>query len=102
MQALYEGEKRTIEVQVIRRRGSGTFSVTAPERRILDEARNVVTDFDWSGANWNADESIVSALFDSTQAGLSAPGLYYMQFRFVIGTDRIEHEVAVQVREWGP
>lgn len=102
MQALYEGEKRVIEVQLKRRRGSGAISLTSPERRILDANRDVASGFDWASATWNSTDEIISTLFDSTQAALQTPGVYYLQFRGVIGADRPEFEVQVVVREWGP
>lgn len=102
MQSLFEGEKRTIECEVKRRRGSGTVTITTPERRILDQNRAVVTGYDWAAATWNESDQVISAMFDSTAAALSAVGRYYMQFRGVIGADRPETEIVVEVREWGP
>ena len=101
MQTVYEGEKRTIECQVKRRRGTGAITLSTPERRILTALRTVATGFDWAAATWNADDEVISALFDSTVTAISTPGTYYMQFRGVIGADRPEHEVTIILRDWG-
>ena len=97
-----EGDKRDISVLVERVRGSGTIPVTVPERRILNSVRTLVTGYDWAAATWDAGESSLTTLFDSTATGLSAPGTYFVQLRCVIGGERYADEVEVRVREVGP
>ena len=99
---LYEGEKRDVVVSVTRMRGSGFWSLTSPQYRIVTAERALVTGFNWATASWDATSGELSALFDSTAAGLTAPGTYYMQLRCTIGAELYEAEVRVDVSEWGP
>jgi hypothetical protein len=99
---IFEGAKETVAMQLRRLRGSGTPTVTTPERRILNASRGLIAGFDWAAAAFDTATSEISALFDSSLAALSAVGTYYMQFRLTIGTDRIADEVRVDVTEWGP
>jgi len=102
MITLKEGEKRTIAAKVKRRRGSGAITLTNPERRIVDANFALVVGFDWGAATWDATKNEISALFDSTLAGLTAVGDYYMELRGVIGPERYGIKVKVTVEEWGP
>lgn len=97
-----EGVKLDIAVKVERTRGTGTITMTSPERRILDGSRALVTGYDWGAALWDDSNKELYALFDSTVSGLSAPATYYMQLRGVIGLERYGTEVRVEVTEWGP
>ena len=97
-----EGEKKDVIVKVSRLLGSGAITLTSPERRILDGNRALVPGFDWAAATWDATLAHLFALFDSTLAGLTAPGTYYMQLRGVIGSERYATEVRVDLVEWGP
>lgn len=99
---LKEGEKRMIAAKVKRRRGSGAIALTNPERRIVDAYNALVVGFDWAAATWDATKNEISALFDSTLAGLTVPGTYYMELRGVIGPERYGIKVQVDVQEWGP
>jgi hypothetical protein len=98
---LYEGEKRDIIVKVVRRI-AGAYILSSAERRILTAARAVVPGFDWAAATWDPAAAELSALFDSTAAGLTAPGIYYLQLRCTIGAERYETEIRVDVSDWGP
>ena len=102
MYQLKEGEKRTIRAEVKRVTGSGAISLTTPQRRILNSTHALVATFDWAAAAWDSATNEISALFDSTATGLTAVGIYYMQFRGVIGAERYEIEIPVNVSEWGP
>lgn len=102
MKTLFEGEKRDIAVTVKRNYGSGAIDLTAPQRRILDSKRVLITGYDWAAATWDASNNELYTLFDSTLAGLSAPGTYLVQLRGTIGTELYVREVTVQVRNLGP
>lgn len=102
MLTLFEGEKKDVRVKVVRKDGGGAFTATSVERRILNAARTLVAAFDWTAATWDGSNAEVYTLFDSTATGLTTPATYYVQFRFVIGTERYEAEQAVRVQEWGP
>jgi len=102
MITLLEGEKRDVVVSLTRIRGSGTWSLTSPQYRILDYKRAVITGYNWVTAAWDATESELSALFDSTLTGLTTVGIYYVQLRGTIGTERYGAEVRVQLLDWGP
>lgn len=102
MIVINEGEKRNIEFSVKRNRGSGAITLTAPERRILNSQRVLIINFDWAAAIWDSTDEILFALFDSTAAGLTVAGRYYMQLRGTIGSERYGGEIVVQLREWGP
>ena len=102
MRTVREGLKEDIAVKVERTRGTGAITLTTPERRILDASRALVTGFDWNAALWDDVNKELYALFDSTAAGLTAPGTYYMQLRAVFGLERYGTEVRVEVAEWGP
>jgi hypothetical protein len=91
-----------IRVGVGRSSGSGTWALTSPQRRVLDANHVLIAGFDWATCTWDAVALELYWLFDSTVAGLTAPGYYYVQFRGTIGTELCEAEVAVQVTEFGP
>ena len=97
-----EGEKKDIAVKIERSRGSAAFTLTTPQRRILDASRVLVTGFDWAAASWDAATSELFALFDGTAAGLTAPGDYHMQLRGTIANELYAAEVKVVVVEWAP
>lgn len=97
-----EGEKQIIAARVVRERGSGAFTLTVPERRILDGNRALVAGFDWGAATWDAVSQDLSAPFDSTLSGLIVPGTYYMQLRGTIATERYVTEVKVILEDIGP
>jgi hypothetical protein len=102
MYTLKEGEKRTVRGRIERKTGAGAIALTTPQRRILNTSRALITGFDWATAQWDATASEISALFDSTATGLTAPGTYYMQLRGVIGSELYAIEIKVVVQEWGP
>lgn len=101
---LKEGEKRTIRASVRRLTGEGAITLTSPQRRILTAARTLVAGFDWAAAAWvstlGAEE--ISTLFDSTAAGLTGVGFYFVQLRGVIGAELYGIEIKVEVLDWGP
>lgn len=97
---LKEGEKRIAIARLQRLVGAGTVTLTTPERRILDGNRAVVKD--WAAAAWDATKLELSALFDSTATGLTAPGTYYMQLRGTIDTELYAIEIEVKLTDWGP
>jgi len=97
-----EGEKLDVRMEVDLVSGSGTWALTTPQYRILTSARAVASGYDWADATWDSTALELYALFDSTIAALSTPGLYYMQFRGTIGAERVGGEVLVNVIEWGP
>lgn len=97
-----EGEKKDVRVEVAQVSGSGTWSLTTPQYRILDSTRVLVTGYDWADATWDSSASELYALFDSTVAVLSTVGTYFVQLRGTIGAERYEAEVTVQVVEVGP
>ncbi len=102
MIAIKEGEKRAVKIEVVRVTGSGTITLTTPQRRILDASRVVVTGFDWATASWDSANNEIVALFDSTVSVLSAVGRYYVQLRGTIGSELYAAEVMVEVSDWGP
>ena len=102
MYTLREGEKRDICVAVERLRGSGTITLTSPQRRVLDSNRLLIASYDWGSATWDSSAGELYWTFDSTVAALSIVGTYYVQFRGTIGTELYEREVTVQVQEFGP
>ena len=75
--------------------------LTSPQRRILNSARAVISGFDWGDAVWTAGSSEISALFDSTTAGLTMPATYYMQLRGVIGAELYAADIIVVLGDWG-
>ncbi len=97
-----EGAKGNVTVRVGRTRGSGAITLTSPERRILDANRALIAGLDWGAATWDGTLHELSALFDSTAAGLTVPGTYYVQLRGTIGTERYVTEVKVILEEFGP
>lgn len=100
-----EGETIDVRVQVSRVDSSGAIAVTNPQRRILNSARELVstsTCHDWCAATWDVAAEQMYATFASTEAGLSQPGDYIMQFRAEIGFELYEKEVRVLLKEWGP
>jgi hypothetical protein len=97
-----EGDYEDVRASVARTSGSGTWTGTSPERRILDSNRALVAGCDWAACAWDGTESEISALFDSRVAALAAPGIYYVQLRLVLGTERKSVEVTVSVVEVGP
>ena len=101
-QAVLEGAKKDIICKIERVLGSGVFTVTSPERRVLDANRALVSGFDWGPGTWDSANAHLYSLFDSTAAGLTAPGTYYMQLRCVIGVERYAQEIRVDVVDWGP
>lgn len=103
MITLREGEKKNVGHKVERIRGTGAWTVTTPQYRILNSSRTVVAGFDWAAANWDDTEDELYALFDSTVAALSSVGIYSAQFRGVIGSERYQGpDIVVQVLEVGP
>jgi hypothetical protein len=102
MLLLFEGEKKDVRVKVVRKDGGGDFTAGTVQRRILDAARALITTFDWATATWDGSNYEVYSLFDSTATGLTTPGMYFVQYRFTIGTERYEVECPVRVVEWGP
>ncbi len=102
MLSVYEGLKEDVRVSVARSSGSAAFTLTTPQRRILTSARALVAGYDWAACTWDGTLSELSALFDTTAVGLSAPGIYYVQVRGTIGAERVGGEVQVVVKEWGP
>jgi hypothetical protein len=97
-----EAHAENIVMGVEQTRGSGTWSLTSPRYRILDSSRVLVAGFGWAAASWDSTLLEISALFDSALVGLTAVGIYYVQFDAVIGTDRPFGEVTVRVHEVGP
>jgi hypothetical protein len=97
-----EGEKKDIRATVTQVSGSGTWTLTTPQYRILDSSRVLVVGYDWAAATWDSAAAELYALFDSTIAVLSTVGTYYVQLRGTIGAERYETEVTVQVIEVGP
>lgn len=102
MMRLMEGEKKDIAVKIERTRGSGNFTVTTPQTRILDASRTLISGHDWLPCSWDDAEDELYTLFDSTLATLRTVGMYYVQFRCTIGLERYGAEVAVRVVEVGP
>ena len=102
MMRVLEGEKKDVAVKIERTRGSGNFTVTTPQVRILGSSRALVAGHDWLPCSWDDTEDELYALFDSTLPELSAVGVYYVQFRCTIGLERYEAEVTVRVVEVGP
>lgn len=100
--SLKEGDKRNVRAQAERLAGTGPITLTSPERRILDGNRALVIGFDWAAATWDAALQVLSALFDSTLAGLTVPATYYMQLRGTIGQERYVTEVTVSLQDIGP
>lgn len=97
-----EGEMVDVGMMISRARGSGAWALVTEQYRILDGGHALVTGYDWAAATWDAAASELYALFDSTIAVLSQPGVYYMQLRGVIGVERYEFEVPISLREVGP
>lgn len=102
MLILKEGEKKNVRATVTQTAGTGTWSLTTPQYRILNSGRTVVAGYDWATATWDSTAAELYALFDSTIAVLSTVGTYYVQLRGTIGTERYEIEITVQVVEVGP
>lgn len=102
MKSLFEGEKRNIAASVKRNSGTGAISLTTPQRRILDANKALVTGFDWASATWDGTNNKIYALFDSTAAGLTALGTYFVQLRGTIGQELYVFQVTVQVKDLGP
>lgn len=99
---LFEGEKRDVGFTVTRVRGSGSFTLSTPQRRILSSDRVLVTGFDWAAATWDDTAKTITTLFDSTATGLTTPGSYIVQFKGTIGVEIYADELIVYVKEWGP
>lgn len=103
MKTIFEGEKRNIAAKVRRTDGStAAITLTSPQRRILNANKAVVSGFDWGGATWDSATNKILALFDSTAAGLTSVGTYFVQLRGVIGNELYGAQVTVNVKEWGP
>ena len=102
MVTVREGEKKDVAVKVERTRGTGSVTVTAPQYRVLNAARALVTGYDWAAAAWDDVNDELYILFDSTALNLATPGVYYVQLRGTIGTELYQKEVTVQVVEVGP
>lgn len=100
MMTLREGEKHDVRVKCERTDSTGDVTMTTPQYRILSATRTVLVD--WGNATWDDTADELYALFDSTLALLLAPGVYYVQLRGTIGTERYMQEVVVQVVEAGP
>lgn len=102
MLTVREAEKKDVRVSVELVDGSGAWSLTTPQYRILDASHALVAGYDWAAATWDSSASELYALFDSTIAALSAVGMYYVQLRGTIGSERYEVEIPVAVVEVGP
>lgn len=107
MKTIFEGEKRNIAVSVKRLAGATSYVVTAPERRVLDASKAVVSGYDWASATYDSATNKVLMLFDSTVAALSAPGTYYVQLRCVItpsggSAERYVAQITVVLKDLGP
>lgn len=103
MWILHEGEKRVIRANLKRLSGSGPIVLTSPSRRILDSRRAVVKDWNVDGsATWNPTTEAIEALFDSTVTGLTAPGIYYMDLRGIVGSEIYEIPIKIKLLEFGP
>lgn len=102
MVRIREGEKREVAFKVTRSRGSGTWTLTTPQYRVLNSSRGAIAGYDWATATWDDATDELYALFDSSAAALAQVGTYYVQLRGTIGTERYQGEVVVQVIEAGP
>jgi hypothetical protein len=102
MRVIFEGSAEDGRMLVERVSGSGSWSLTSPQRRILTSTRTLVAGYDWAACTWDSVASDLYTLFDSALTGLTAPGDYYLQFRCTIGAERPEAEMIFRVKEWGP
>ena len=101
MNKMYTGMKEEVSAKLLRR-GVGEYIASSAERRIVDSCFRTVVGCDWAACNWDPVGEKISTLFDSTMSGLSGIGSYWVEFRLVIGEERIGTKVLVQVREWEP
>lgn len=107
MKSFFEGEKRNVAADVKRIVGNTSFTVTIPERRVIDQNKAVAAGFDWGAASYDSATNKLLMLFDTTVAPLSALGTYYVQLRAVItptagSAERYITQIRVLVKDLGP
>ncbi len=97
-----EGLAERCSLKIKRRSGLGPFTVAAPQRRVLNSSRALITGFDWAVATYDAASRELYTIFNSGLTGLTAPGIYYVQLRADIDGIKRGGEIEVEVIDWGP